>query len=225
MEANSPIELAPLFQAVGKVLRQRQQDFNQADPYNGNHGDHMVEIFDLAVRAAQEKRQASLAEAMRHAGCLLEQARQNGSAQLYARGLEQFAQQFQEREISLPDLVTFVQGALSEASREASQEPAPELRKSDLLKALVSGLANWGQAQNGQPASSRPLDMGTLFEFGIAYLQAKQRGGSRAEVLADAAVSISPLSRTPHRYQSGKLAIQTLLQAMQALATGPTGQS
>lgn len=224
MDAKIPIELAPLFQAVGQVLRQRQQEFNQADPYNGNHGDHMVEIFDLAVRAAQEKRGAGLAETMRQASLLLGQTRQNGSALLYANGLEQFARQFQEHEVSLPDLVTFVQNALCETGREATQEQAPELRKSDLLKALVSGLANWGQAKDGQAASGRPLDMGTLFEFGMAYLQAKQRGSSRAEVLADAAVSVSPLSRTPHRYQSGKLAIQTLLRAMQDLEAGAADQ-
>jgi len=56
--------------------------------------------------------------------------------------------------------------------------------------------------------------MGTLFEFGMAYLQAKQRGGSRVDVLADAATSVSPLSIVPHRYESGKMAIQALLQAI-----------
>ena len=30
------------------------------------------------------------------------------------------------------------------------------------------------------------------------------------EILADAAASVSPLSKTPHRYLSGKLAIQAL---------------
>ena len=57
--------------------------------------------------------------------------------------------------------------------------------------------------------------MGALFEFGMAYWQAKQRGGKRAAVLADAAAAVSPLSKVPHRYESGKLAIQTLLEAMQ----------
>jgi hypothetical protein len=65
--------------------------------------------------------------------------------------------------------------------------------------------------------------MGALFEFGMAYIQARQRGGSRVEVLADAAASVSPLSKTPHRYASGKLAIQALLEAMQESSSGLPG--
>ena len=61
--------------------------------------------------------------------------------------------------------------------------------------------------------------MGALFEFGMAYWQAKQRGGERAAVLADAAASVSPLSKVPHRYESGKLAIQALLEAMQRVSS------
>ena len=41
-----------------------------------------------------------------------------------------------------------------------------------------------------------------------------------AIILADAAASVSPLSKTPHRYLSGKLAIQELLTAMQGTSTG-----
>jgi len=85
----------------------------------------------------------------------------------------------------------------------------------------MNGLAGWGQIESGQVPSDSPLDMGALFEFGMAYVQARQRGGSRVEVLADAAAAVSPLSQTPHRYASGKLAIQALLTAMQATFSGP----
>jgi hypothetical protein len=84
-----------------------------------------------------------------------------------------------------------------------------------VLKALVAGLAAWGQAERGETPSDKTLDMGTLFEFGLAYMQAKQRGGDRVEVLAHAAASVSPLQAVPHRYQSGVIAIQALLRAMQ----------
>jgi hypothetical protein len=58
--------------------------------------------------------------------------------------------------------------------------------------------------------------MGALFELGMAYMQAKQRGGNRSAILADAAASAAPIGKLPHRYQSGKLAIQALLEAIQA---------
>jgi hypothetical protein len=57
----------------------------------------------------------------------------------------------------------------------------------------------------------------------MAYLQAKSRGGSRTEILADAAVSVSPLRDVPHRTQSGKIAVQSLLEAMQSESGLPSG--
>jgi hypothetical protein len=209
-------ELAPLFQAVDDVLRQNQAALNQADTVNGNHGDHMVEIFDLATRAAQEKAGLDLADAMLHASQLLEQTAQNGSAQLYARGLAHVATQLRSYDITLEDLLPYVHKALSERKEaQAGSADSSSASSGIVLKALLTGLSAWEQAENGKNVSERPLDMGALFQFGMAYLQAKQRGGSRIEMLADAAASVSPLSRTPYRYQSGKLAIQALLEAMQ----------
>jgi hypothetical protein len=219
-------ELAPLFQAVGAALRQNQAALNQADILNGNHGDHMVEIFDLAARAAQEYDQLGMSQAMLHASQLLEQTEGNGSAQVYARGLACLADQFQRQEIELPDLVFFIQKSLAEdkdAQNESQKSTAASSGKT--LKTLLTGLAAWSQSESGQPVSERPLDMGALFEFGMAYIQAKQRGGSRVEVLSDAAASVSPLGSVPHRYQSGKLAIQALLQAIQQAGSMPESGS
>ena len=88
MAEPSIYSLAPLFQAVGEALRQNQPALNQADSINGNHGDHMVEIFEIAARAAQEQQAAGLAEAMAYAASLLEAQSDNGSARMYAHGLQ-----------------------------------------------------------------------------------------------------------------------------------------
>lgn len=205
--------LASLFEAVGDVLRENREALNQADLVNGNHGDHMVQVFDIAANAAYEKREAEFAEAMEYAARLLEAQTGNRSAQIYAHGLEQMAQQFRRYGLTLEDFLGVVRAALAEDKINNSVQSE---RRGDMLKALLTGLAGWAQIESGQPVSDHPLDMNALFEFGAAYLQAKQRGGSRSEILADAAASVSPLSRSPHRYQSGKLAIQALLRAMQA---------
>ena len=207
--------LAPLFQAVGEALHQNQLALNQADSYNGNHGDHMVEIFTIAANAAEEMSSSSLPEAMEHAAALLLQLPENGSAQVYAHGLEQIAEQFRSRQLELDDLLTHVRKALSDKEQPETHGESNATKSGEVLKALMASLVNWGRIERGQPISDRPLDMGTLFEFGMAYLQARQHGGERAEVLADAATSVSPLSSVPHRYQSGKLAILALLQAIQ----------
>lgn len=221
MQSPGQQELASLFQAVGDVLHQNRQDFNQADLVNGNHGDHMVEVFEIAAQAAGERAGADVAEAMEHAARLLAAQANNGSAQVYAHGLDQMSRQLRRYNLTLDDLLIYVRGALSK-DQEAAERPAEAGAKSgDVLKALMSGLAGWGQMESGQVPADSPLDMGALFEFGMAYVQARQRGGSRVEVLADAAASISPLSKAPHRYASGKLAIQALLTAMQGSFSGP----
>lgn len=221
MQPSGQRGLASLFQAVGDVLRQNRQAFNQADPVNGNHGDHMVEVFEIAARAAAERSGADVAEAMEHAARLLVTRTDNGSAQVYAHGLDQMSRQLRRYNLTLDDLLVYVQGALSKDQEQADRPVEGGARSGDVLKALMSGLAGWGQIESGQVASDSPLDMGALFEFGMAYIQARQRGGSRVEVLADAAASISPLSKVPHRHASGKLAIQALLTAMQETFSDP----
>lgn len=211
-------DLFSIFDAVGEALRQNRDAFNQADLVNGNHGDHMVQVFELAARAADEKRDAGVAEAMEYGASLLAAEADNGSARMYAHGLGQLARQLRRNNVSLDDLLLYVRGALSK-DKEAGT-PEPEASSGDVLKALMNALAGWGQIESGQVPTDSPLDMGALFEFGMAYMQAKQRGGSRIEILADAAASVSPLSKTPHRYLSGKLAIQALLTAMQKTSTG-----
>jgi hypothetical protein len=190
--------------------------FNQADSANGNHGDHMVEIFDIAARAAVEKQEIGLAEAMVYAAGQLRQRGQNGSAQVYASGLEQLAAQLGAHQATLDDLTRFVQGLASEEiekkTREETTGSPPS--KSSLLKALLAGLRNWQRVESGQPPVQSPLDMGYLFDLGVAYMQAKQHGVNRLETLAEAAASVSPLSRVPYRAQSGKMAIQSLLEAL-----------
>ena len=224
------LELAPVFQTVQNVMEVNRPIFNQADTVNGNHGDHMVEIFAIATRAAQEKRLEGLAAAMDEAGVLLSELADNGSARVYAHGLAQLGAQFQKDQLTQQDLVFYLHKALKEdapqpassytpnpaANQNEARSDAPPARSGDVLKALVSALAGWQQAETGQGKPSISLDLGTMFDLGIAYMQAKQRNSSRVEVIADAAASVSPLNRVPYRCQSGKLAIRALLETMAA---------
>jgi len=214
--------LAPLFHAVGEALQENRSALNQADQLNGNHGDHMVAVFQIAARAAEEKPNASLAEAMEYASGLLEGESDNGSARLYALGLRQMAAQLSKREISLDELIVFVQWAIGDGENGPPADPAQDVdvRKGEVLKALLAGLASWGRENGGELPSGEPLNMSALFEFGMAYMQARQRNSARIDILADAAASASPLGKTPHRYQSGVIVIRALLQAMKDAQPG-----
>jgi len=206
------LELSSLFQAVLDVLTHKQPELNQVDPYNQDHGDHMVEIFQIAVHAAQEKRSASLAEAMEYASQLLMASGDNGSAQVYAHGLTCLAEQFSQRQINLDDLAPYAQVAISGKKQGNGQSNGG--RSGDILKALLSALAEWERLETDQPGSARGVDLGYLLGVGMAYLQAKQQGGDRLRVLAETVVSSSPLGRVPHRHQSGLLVVQKILQAL-----------
>ena len=206
-------DLAALFQAALDCLIEQRQPLNQLDTINGNHGDHMVEIFQAAVEAARQEGKSDLAEAMQNASLALRGLSGNGSAHLYAQGLEQFARQFRQHGISLDDLLSYGHNLLREEN-EPEQAAPGSTPSGTVLKALVAGLSGWSQSESERAGKAHSLSLGALFELGMAYLQAKGRGGSKVEILADAAASASPLGALPHRYQSGKLAIQSLLQAM-----------
>lgn len=217
------MNLSHLFRFAKERLVEHQQELNRADAYNGNHGDHMVEIFEVAVRAAGQDSRASLSGDMQRAAEMLEALPDNGSAQIYAQGLNAFSQAFERHQVSLQELVNYVRG-LTLREQDGDQEAsAPEISpevdptsSAEVLKALVEGLTGWRQGGSTQESLQKSLDMGTLFELGMIYMQAKRRGGSRLEVLSEAAVSASPLNQVAHRTLSGKLAILALLQAMSA---------
>jgi hypothetical protein len=218
-----PFELAPVFLAIKDAMQQSRLEFNQADSANGNHGDHMVEIFGVAVQAAQERQAEGLAEAMSYAGDLLWALPENGSAQVYAHGLAKLGEQFGKYKLTLEDLVPYLRkvlkdetlkSELSAVSQNGAAMVETSARSGDVLKALVTALAAWQQAESGQEKPVNPLGLGYMFDLGIAYLQARQRNSGRAEVIADAAATVSPLGKVSHRYQSGKIVIFTLLQAL-----------
>jgi hypothetical protein len=211
MDSQTGFVLAPVFQAVQDVMEENRLAYNQADPYNGNHGDHMVAVFAVAVQAAVEKQEEGLAEAMDYAGQLLQGLEGNASAQVYAHGLAQFAIQFRKFGLTFEDLVLYLRKALKEDQDQGANEPA---RSKDVLKALVAALAGWQGAESGAEKNTSFFDLGYMFDLGVAYLQAKSRNTSRVEVIADAAASVSPLGKVPYRFESGKRAILTLLLAL-----------
>jgi hypothetical protein len=211
-------DLARVFQAAADALSRQREALNLADPGNANHGDHMLEIFQVAIQAARSLPLANLPDTLEQASRLLAQLGENASAQVYARGLEQFSQAFRDHQVGFDDLAGYVQHIVQEPSVEGNaggQTAAPFKgdRGAEVLKALVSGLAAWGQVENGKNPSEKGIDVGYLFELGMIYMQAKSHGGSRLDVFSEAAVNASPLNRVPHRLQSGKLAFHALLQA------------
>jgi len=210
MSGNS-IDLGKLFEAVTSTLVDNQTKLNKADGYNGDHGDHMVEIFQVITYAMEQKKGQHPADALEYAAQLLRKHSESGSSQLYSAGLSQAASNFKDKEVTQNNVMSLIQDLLGGGQ---SLEKPVEPQSDDLLGSLLGSLTGGGE----QPKADGGLDAGDLLNAGLAFFQSKQSGDSNIEALLDAVVSTSQVSQVDHRAQSGKLVTNALLQAISAMS-------
>ena len=117
---SSPIDLGKLFQTVVGTLAQNKESLNNADTNNHDHGDNMVNTFELITRAMKEKKDANPSDQLAYAAEILRQQK-SGSAQLYAKGLSNASQQFQGKQVTSDNALTLVQTMLG-----VGEAPAPQ---------------------------------------------------------------------------------------------------
>jgi hypothetical protein len=86
----------------------------------------------------------------------------------------------------------------------------------DLLGTLLGGLT--GQPTQQQQSGSAGLDVGDLLNAGMAFMSAKQQGGSNAEAAINALLSASPLGESSHRKESGALVANTIMQVLGSMS-------
>ncbi|MHB8088662.1 MAG: hypothetical protein ACYDH2_10510 [Anaerolineaceae bacterium] len=240
--AAKSIDLGKLFGTVAKTLTQNQTQLNTADTYNHDHGDHMVQIFEVITLAMKEKQNASPADQLAYASQLLRAKSQSGSAQLYAEGLSDAASQFQgAKSINTDTAMTLIQTLLgaqgsvptgSGGSNDmlgsllgglmGAQQPAQNQNEGtgDLLGGLLGGLMGGGETSTaqGQTGGDGKIDIGDLLNAGMAYAQTKQSGGSNLDAILNAVVSSSKMGDSAHRSQSGTLVANTLMQVVGQMA-------
>lgn len=225
MMAANNIDLIKLFGTVAKTMAQNKENLNQADTYNHDHGDHMVEIFDVVTQAMKEKKTASPADQLAYASQILRQKSQSGSAQIYAEGLSDAASQFKGKSAITSDTAMQLIQALLGAQGSATLPGGGTQGGGDLLGSLLGGLMGGQQVQPQQPAAADQagplgqIDIGDLLNAGMAFAQTKQSGGSNLNAILNAVVSSSKMSNTQHRAQSGALVANTLLQMVGKMAT------
>lgn len=201
--SNNQIDLGPLFSQVVKTLAQQQSQLNKADTQNHDHGDNMVQVFKTITDAIEQKQGSSQTSQLDYAAELLTQ-QNSGSAQLYAKGLQQAAQQFKGSEIDAGNILQLIQ--LLMGGGQAAPSAAPS--GAGALGTLLTQLAG-GQAASG--ADDDKINMQDLINAGLTYMNAKNQGASTGEALIKALVADSAMAPTPHRAQSSELVLKTLL--------------
>jgi hypothetical protein len=191
---SSNVDLVKLFSAVASTLQENKSALNQADEYNQDHGDHMVEIFQQITGAVKKAPQGNAAKAFQTASKKLAE-KDSGSAAMYARGLSQAAEYFKGKDLDASQLLPLLQTMLGGGEAEVKKTAG------GLLDSLVGSLGG----EDG-------LDMGDILSAGAAFLESKGEGDSNLEAAVDAVISTSKMGETPHRAQSSKLVADALLQ-------------
>ena len=65
------VDLVKIFSTVAKTMVENKTTLNEADDYNKNHGDNMVDIFNLITGAMKEAPQGNVASGLSSASELL----------------------------------------------------------------------------------------------------------------------------------------------------------
>ena len=197
-------DLSALFNVAAQALAANQSSLNQADIQNQNHGDNMVQAFQMISQAMASQRGTPPSTQLQHASDVLAQNATSGSGQVYAQRLAQAAQQFQGQNAVTPDnAMLLVQSLLGGGQQSAPQGGA------DLLGSLRGG--QQGQQTNG-------VDLGALLSAGMTFMSAKQQGQDNVQAALTALMSVGPLAQSQHRQQSGQLVGNALLQAIAGMA-------
>ncbi len=193
---SSNVDLVKIFSAVAETLVENQASLNQADEYNQDHGDHMVDIFQSITGAVKEAPNNDLASGLATASKLLTE-KPSGSAAVYAKGLAQAAETFQGKDLDINSILPLLQTMLGGGEAKVSQGAG------GLLDSVMGSLGG----DDG-------LDLGDILSAGAAFMQSKGEGDSNLEAALDAVISSSKMGETPHRAQSSKLVGDVLLKTL-----------
>ncbi len=198
------MDLSSIFKVVSAQLTDQKTVLNEADEYNHDHGDNMVQIFNLIQNAVSKKSDEPVVDQLTYASQVVKKESQSGSAKLLAQGLADAALNFSDKDLQPDTLGLLVQSLLN-----VKQEEAPKKEQGDLLGSLLSGLTGKKEAE---AAESEPkLGVDELMRAGLAYFQAKQDGSSDVEALIGALLAASPMGQSKHRSMSGSLIANAIL--------------
>jgi len=181
------IDLTSLFKAVTTTLIKNQAELNQADTYNHDHGDHMVEVFKTITGAVKKKSNAPAAEQLAYASKALSKKSDSGSAQIYAESLSKASKvvtgQGLTPDKAMPFLQTLLGGAATPLQATQTSQPGQASQTqtgADMLGSLLAGM-NSGSELPATPSNTGTTDplsslLGGL--LGGATQAASQQSGS-----------------------------------------------
>jgi hypothetical protein len=228
------MDLGTIFKSVTEQLASQQSSLNEADTYNHDHGDHMVQIFSLIQDAVSQKAEQPVANQLKYASQVVEKEADSGSAKLYAQGLSNAAKNFSGTDLQSDTLGLLVKSLLN------VEEPQPKGQESNMLGSLLSDLT--GNVQEPEPKQDEGNILGSLLSGLTGNLgkpEAKQEEsdilgsllsgftGSATDDESDNQIGMDDLLKTGMAFyqskQDGDSTTEALMGAL--LAASPLGQS
>lgn len=150
------LDLSTIFKAVTGTLSENKTDLNQADEYNHNHGDNMVEIFDLIQKSVSQKQAFSPSTQLDYASKQLKAKATSGSAAAYAQNLALASKTLKGKQLSSDTVGTLIQSLMGIGKTSVKETSSSG---TDLLGSLLGGLG--GSQQTQTPNQSGDL-LGSL---------------------------------------------------------------
>jgi len=140
------LDLSTIFKAVTGTLSENKTELNKADEYNHNHGDNMVEIFDLIQKSVSQKQAYSPSTQLNYASKQLQAKATSGSANAYAKNLALASKTLKGKQISANTIGPLIQSlmGLGTTPKESSSSGT------DMLGSLLGGLGGSQQTQSAQ---------------------------------------------------------------------------
>ena len=210
------IDLGSLFNVASQALAENQSSLNRADVENQNHGDNMVQVFDMISQVMANQQGAPPSTQFRRASEYLAKNGNSGSSQVYSQALAQAAKQYRGKSAVTPDNAMM----LLQALLGGGQQSMPRETSAELLGSLLGGGQQSSQGSDvleallGGKGKQSGLDVGTILNAGMAFMNAKQQGQDNVQAALTALMSTGPMAQKPHRQQSGQLVANALLQAL-----------
>lgn len=231
MEKN--LDLSTIFQAVTQQLAENKDTLNQADSYNHNHGDNMVEIFSLVQQAVSQKAEQPISNQLDYASKVVEKEVHSGSGQLYAQGLSNAAKNLTDTSLNEKSIGTLIQSLLGVEKPKPVEQPQSQ---GDMLGSLLSSFTGGGSSsQQNQGDVLGSLLSG--FTGGSSSSQQNQGDflgsllsgmtGATASDQQDQGLGLDDLLQAGMAYfaskQDGESSIQAILEAI--MAASPMSKS
>ena len=151
--ATKQLDLAGIFGAVTQTLEENKQTLNQADEYNKNHGDNMVQTFQTITGALEQKKSGTDGAALALAAKRLSAQANSGSSKLYAEHLAQAATQFKGKNLDAQGAMQLLQTLIGAGqSGQSSQAGVQQSSQGgDLLGSLLGGMSGGEHAASALP--------------------------------------------------------------------------